>query len=86
MNNSTYKNELFLDARGALDVGPGSDDRRDLEAVPGGKNISKPTTSVDVYRDIGDFCDLKPTRDAGVSLTERTIDYIVDLTNVSRPG
>ena len=71
MNNSTYKNELFLDARGALDVGPGSDDRRELEAVPGGKNISHPTTSVDVNRDIGDFFyDLKPTRDAGVGLTE----------------
>jgi len=80
MNNSTYKNELFLDARGALDVGPGSDDRRELEAVPGGENISKPTTSVDVNRDIGDFFyDLKPTRDAGVGLTERTIDYIVDV-------
>ena len=80
MNNSTYKNELFLDARGALDVGPGSDDRRELEAVPGGNNISKPTTSVDNNRDIGDFhYDLKPTRDAGVGLTERTIDYIVDV-------
>src|SRR6267142_119517 len=51
MNNSTYKNELFLDARGALDVGPGSGDRRELEAVPGEKNISKPTTSVDVNRE-----------------------------------
>ena len=80
MNNSTYKNELFLDARRALDVGPGSDDRRELEAVPGGNNINKPTTSVDVNRDIGDFFyDLKPTRDAGVGLTERTIDYIVDV-------
>jgi len=64
MNNSTYKNELFLDARGTLDVCPESDDRRELEAVPAGKNISKPTTSVDVNRDIGDFFyDLKPTRD-----------------------
>ena len=50
MNNSTYKNEHFLDARGKLDVGPGSDDRREQEAVPGGKNISHPTTSVDVNR------------------------------------
>ena len=80
MNNSTYKNELFLVARGAVDVGAGSDDRRELEAVLGGNSISKPTTSVDVNRDIGDFFyDLKPTRDAGVGLTERTIDYIVDV-------
>ena len=35
---------------------------------------------IDNNRDIGDFhYDLKPTRDAGVGLTEQTIDYIVDV-------
>jgi hypothetical protein len=35
---------------------------------------------IDNNRDIGDFhYDLQPTRDAGVGLTERTIDYIVDV-------
>ena len=30
--------------------------------------------------DIGDFFyDLKPARDAGIGLTEQTIDYIVDV-------
>ena len=47
---------------------------------PGGKTMSNPTTSIDIDRDIGNFFyDLKPTRDAGVGLTEQTIDYIVDV-------
>jgi hypothetical protein len=34
----------------------------------------------DSARNIGDFFyDLKPARDAGVGLTEETIDYIVDV-------
>jgi len=42
--------------------------------------MSNPTTSIDIDRDIGNFFyDLKPTRDAGVGLTEQTIDYIVDV-------
>ncbi|HYY27184.1 MAG TPA: Fe-S cluster assembly protein SufB, partial [Chthoniobacterales bacterium] len=42
--------------------------------------MSNPTTSIDIDRDIGNFYyDLKPTRDAGVGLTEQTIDYIVDV-------
>jgi hypothetical protein len=81
MNELTDANEeAFLDACGALDVDPGSYDRRELKAVPGGKTISNPTTSIDIDRDIGNFFyDLKPTRDAGVGLTEQTIDYIVDV-------
>jgi Fe-S cluster assembly protein SufB len=40
--------------------------------------MNTPTPSIDVDRDVGNFFyDLKPTRDAGVGLTERTIDYIV---------
>jgi Fe-S cluster assembly protein SufB len=47
---------------------------------PGGQIITNPITSVDLDRDIGNFFyDLKPTRDAGVGLTEQTIDYIVDV-------
>jgi len=81
MNELTDANEeAFLDACGALDVDPGSYDRRELKAVAGGKTISNPTTSIDIDRDIGNFVyDLKPTRDAGVGLTEQTIDYIVDV-------
>ena len=42
--------------------------------------MSNPTISIDIDRDIGNFFyDLKPTRDAGVGLTEQTIDYIVDV-------
>ena len=42
--------------------------------------MSNPKTSIDIDRDTGNFFyDLKPTRDAGVGLTERTIDYIVDV-------
>jgi len=38
------------------------------------------TETIEVNRDIGDFFyDLKPTRDAGVGLSEQTIDYIVDV-------
>ena len=41
--------------------------------------MNTPTTSIDIDRDVGNFSyDLKPTRDAGVGLTERTIDYIVE--------
>jgi Fe-S cluster assembly scaffold protein SufB len=41
--------------------------------------MNTPTTSIDIDRDVGNFFyDLKPTRDAGVGLTERTIDYIVE--------
>lgn len=41
--------------------------------------MNTPTPSIDVDRDVGNFFyDLKPTRDAGVGLTERTIDYIVE--------
>ena len=81
MNELTDANEeAFLDACGALDVDPGSYDRRELKAVPGAKTISNPTTSIDTDRDIGNFFyDLRPTRDAGVGLTEQTIDYIVDV-------
>jgi Fe-S cluster assembly protein SufB len=47
---------------------------------PGGQIKTNPITSVDLDRDIGNFFyDLKPTRDAGVGLTEQTIDYIVDV-------
>ena len=42
--------------------------------------MSNPTTSIDIDRDIGNFFyDLKPSRDAGIGLTEQTIDYIVDV-------
>jgi Fe-S cluster assembly protein SufB len=38
------------------------------------------TSQIDVNRDIGDFFySLKPARDAGVGLTEQTIDYIADV-------
>jgi hypothetical protein len=41
--------------------------------------MNTPTPSIDVDRNVGNFFyDLKPTRDAGVGLTERTIDYIVE--------
>ena len=41
-------------------------------------NVS--TSKIDVNRDIGDFFySLKPARDAGVGLTEQTIDYIADV-------
>ena len=42
--------------------------------------MSNPATSIDIDRNIGNFFyDLKPTRDAGVGLSEQTIDYIVDV-------
>ena len=73
MNELTDANEqALLNACGAVDVDPGSYDRHELKVVPGGKTISNPTTSMDIDRDIGNFFyDLKPTRDAGVGLTEQ---------------
>jgi hypothetical protein len=62
---------------------------------PEGKTMSSPTTSIDVDRDIGNFFyDLKPTRDAGVGLTEQTIEQYCfqeyqsreRARDVSRPG
>src|SRR6516164_8806944 len=42
--------------------------------------MSTPANSVDVDRDVGNFFyDLTPARDAGVGLSENTIDYIVDV-------
>ena len=42
--------------------------------------MSIQTNTIDINRDIGDFFyDVKPTHDAGVGLTEKTIDYIVDV-------
>ena len=42
--------------------------------------MNTPANSVDVDRDIGNFFyDLRPARDAGVGLSESTIDYIVDV-------
>src|SRR5262245_5186683 len=42
--------------------------------------MSTPANSVDVDRDIGNFFyNLTPARDAGVGLSENTIDYIVDV-------
>src|SRR4030088_822425 len=42
--------------------------------------MSNPANSVDIDRDIGNFFyNLTPTRDAGVGLSESTIDYIVDV-------
>jgi Fe-S cluster assembly protein SufB len=80
MKNGTSKNEQWFPAAGAaLNVDLGNDDRRNLEALPEGP-VGKQTNSMDINRDIGDFFyDLKPTRDAGVGLTEQTIDYIVDV-------
>ena len=44
------------------------------------KNNEQPDNFLDLDRDIGNFFyDLKPTRDAGVGLTEQTINYIVDV-------
>jgi Fe-S cluster assembly protein SufB len=81
MNELTDANEqALLNACGAVDVDPGSYDRHELKVVPGGQIITNPISSVDLDRDIGNFFyDLKPTRDAGVGLTEQTIDYIVDV-------
>jgi Fe-S cluster assembly protein SufB len=42
--------------------------------------MSTQTNTIDINRDVGDFFyDVKPTHDAGVGLTEETIDYIVDV-------
>jgi Fe-S cluster assembly protein SufB len=42
--------------------------------------MSTQTNTIDIDRDIGDFSyDLKPLHDAGVGLTDATIDYIVDV-------
>src|ERR1700757_5417098 len=42
--------------------------------------MSTSTSSVDIDRDIGNFYyDLAPKHDAGVGLSESTIDYIVDV-------
>src|ERR1700726_95834 len=80
MKNGTSKNERGLPAAGgALNVDLGNDDRRNLEALPEGP-VGKQTNSMEINRDIGDFFyDLKPTRDAGVGLTEQTIDYMGDV-------
>jgi len=44
------------------------------------EKMSYPTTSLDIDRDIGNFFyDLKPACDAGVGLTEQTVDYIADV-------
>src|SRR6202049_2571477 len=81
MKNGMSKNEQGVPAAGgALNVELGTDDRRNLKALPEGTVIGQQTNSMDINRDIGDFFyDLKPTRDAGVGLREQTIDYIVDV-------
>src|ERR1700683_1509821 len=81
MSNSPNKIDQSSAAfDGGLGVLPGNADGPELKTVPGGGTSSKPKTSIEINRDIGDFFyDLKPTRDAGVGLTEQTIDYIVDV-------
>ena len=42
--------------------------------------MNTPTNTIDIDRDVGNFFyKVTPTRDAGVGLTEKTIDYIVDV-------
>ena len=81
MSESANKNkQSFMHISGALAVDAISNGRHEGKAVPGGQTISEPAISLDINRDIGDFFyDLKPARDAGVGLTEQTIDYIVDV-------
>src|SRR6201997_4240526 len=44
------------------------------------EEMSTETDSIDIDRDIGNFFyKVTATRDAGVGLTEKTIDYIVDV-------
>src|SRR4029077_11640972 len=48
--------------------------------IKGDKTMSGTANSVDIDRDVGNFFyNLTPARDAGVGLSERTIDYIVDV-------
>src|SRR6202011_4297428 len=50
------------------------------ETSRGNKTMSTETDSIAIDRDIGNFFyNVAATRDAGVGLTEKTIDYIVDV-------
>ena len=77
MNDNANKNEEgFPRGSESLEV----DRMSELKVVPGGEIINNTPASMEMNRDIGDFFyDLKPTRDAGIGLTEQTIDYIVDV-------
>src|SRR3984893_10638932 len=81
MSESSNKNKQgFQSISDALAIDVINNDHLEGKATPGGLTTGIPTTSLDVNRDIGDFFyDLKPARDAGVGLSEQTIDYIVDV-------
>jgi hypothetical protein len=74
MDETTYEDDQGLSKA----AGIRGTSRREFVAALEEKMSS--TTSIDIDRDIGNFFyDLKPARDAGVGLTEQTIDYIADV-------
>src|ERR1700755_1325413 len=81
MSESANKNkQSFMEISGGLALDAISNGRHEGKTVPGGQTMSEPATPLDINRDVGDFFyDLKPARDAGIGLTEQTIDYIVDV-------
>ena len=75
MDETTYEDDQDLSNSAGI---RGTGAREFIRALE--EKVSYPTTSIDIDRDIGNFFyDLKPARDAGVGLTEQTIDYIVDV-------
>ncbi len=75
MDETTYEDDQGLSNSAGI---RGTGRREFIGALE--EKVSYPTTSIDIDRDIGNFFyDLKPARDAGVGLTEQTIDYIADV-------
>src|ERR1700751_924477 len=75
MDETTYEDEQGLSNSSEM---RGTGRREFIAALE--EKMSYPTSSIDIDRDIGNFFyDLKPARDAGVGLTEQTIDYIADV-------
>src|SRR5258705_2906362 len=75
MDGTTYEDEQGLSNSSGI---RGTGRREFIAALE--EKMSYPTTAIDIDRDIGNFFyDLKPARDAGVGLTEQTIDYIADV-------
>ena len=75
MDETTYEDDQGLSNSAGI---RGTGRREFIGALE--EKVSYPTTSIDIDRDIGNFFyDLEPARDAGVGLTEQTIDYIADV-------
>ena len=75
MDDTTYEDDQGLSNSAGI---RGTSRRESVAALE--EKMSYPTISIDIDRDIGNFFyDLKPACDAGVGLTEQTVDYIADV-------